>query len=90
MTKNLDKLKALRIGDQAVFLRTISDVKHLATLLRPPCCDAYGLLLLNLEGVCNPVARVSVLPLVLKFGSETTGFVCLPIQAAIGITSDKS
>lgn len=44
--------------------------------------NAYCLLLLNLEGVCRPVTRVVVLPLVLRLGSEKTGFDCLPVQAA--------
>lgn len=84
MRKNLDKLKALRMGDQAVFLHNQEIMSHLVkpAVLNKTVHNAYCLLLLNLEGVCKPVTRVDVLPLVLRCGSETRGFVCLPVQAA--------
>ena len=43
--------------------------------------EAYGLLLLNLEGVRSAVTRVGALPLPVKLGSEARGFVCLPVRA---------
>ena len=42
---------------------------------------AYGLLLLNFEGVRRAVTRVGALPLQVQLGSEVRGFVCLPVQA---------
>ena len=71
--KNLDKLKALRIGDQAVFLHSNKRKQLVKPSCNHPSRDAYCLLLLNLEGVCKAVVRVSVLPLVTTFGSAASG-----------------